>query len=87
LENEGLDGLRKKREHILYFVLPYVYNKFSEISILSNSFLSIINSYKEDGLNDFQGKEYLNMGIIYKIFKLCNNKYFESTTSEIFITI
>ena len=83
-ENEGLDGLRKKREHILYFVLPYVYNKFSEISILSNSFLSIINSYKEDGLNDFQGKEYLNMGIIYKIFKLCNNKYFESTTSEIF---
>jgi hypothetical protein len=83
-ENEELDGLLKKREHILYYVLPYVHNKFSEICILSNSFLSILNSYKDDGLNDFQGKEYLNMGIIYKIFKLCNDKYFENTTCKIF---
>ena len=83
-ENEELYALHKKREHILYFVLPYIYNKFSEISILSNTFLSILNSYKDDGLIDFQGKEYLNMGITYKIFKLCNDKYFESTTSKIF---
>ena len=83
-ENEELDALHKKREHILYFVLPYINNKFSEISILSISFLSILNSYKDDGLNDFQVKEYLNMGITYKIFKLCNDKYFESTTSKIF---
>lgn len=83
-ENEELDALHKKRENILYYVLPYVYNKFSEISFLSNSFLSILNSYKDDVLNDFQGKEYLNMGITYKIFKLCNDKYFESTTSKIF---
>ena len=83
-ENEELNALHKKRENILYYVLPYVYNKFSEISILSNTFLSILNSYKDDGLIDFQGKEYLNMGITYKIFKLCNDKYFESTTSKIF---
>lgn len=83
-KNEELDALHKKREHILYYILPYIYNKFSEISILSNSFLSVLKSYKDDGLNDLQGKEYLNMGIVYKIFKLCNDKYFEKTTSKIF---
>jgi hypothetical protein len=83
-ENEELFSLHKKRENILCYVLPFIHNKFYDLCVLSNSFLGIINSYINDDINEFQSKKYLNMGISYKIYELCNEKYFECTSDNNF---
>lgn len=79
-ENEELDGLHKKREHILYFVLPYINNKFSEISILSSSFLTILNSYSSNSiiLKLSQNKIYIDSELTGAIYKIYNDFIFET---------
>lgn len=76
-KNKELDALHKKREHILYYVLPYIYNKFSEISILSNSFLSILNSY-ELKIKLSQNEVYFDSELTGALYKICNDFIFET---------
>lgn len=85
-KNEELDALHKKREHILYYVLPYIYNKFSEISILSNSFLSILNSYSsnEQTLKLLKKGDYFDTELTGALYKICNDSIFETIDDVIF---
>lgn len=78
-EDDELHELFKKRENILYEVLPYVENKFFDINTHTTSLLNILNAYSK-GINSFND-EYLTIEILSKVFEFCNGEYFETTTS------